>query len=237
MARRQFPNLKNRAATQLRAATVARSPRTGAVLGKRFRGADRGRFGPSLPPEDWHEPTETGNSDYRVIVQDPGAGHVHVVTADEVRARLAKLPAGLLQRLEVVQLSRMTRRKRSFPCYGMQWGSAIYLYPMEESLVEYYVRPPVPSELQEAAMFGARWMQESPGVWALNWTQTAIRDFYLNNVLIHELGHILDDRNSSHVDRERYAEWFAIEYGYKPSRAELARQGVRRVIRRRHGAE
>ena len=54
--------------------------------------------------------------------------------------------------------------------------------------------------------------------WQLVWTEEAIRDFYLNNVLIHELGHILDSRNTSHRDRERYAEWFALEMGYKASR-------------------
>ena len=45
-----------------------------------------------------------------------------------------------------------------------------------------------------------------------------MRDYYLNNILIHELGHLVDSRNTGYVDRERYAEWFAVEYGYKQSR-------------------
>jgi predicted metalloendopeptidase len=40
----------------------------------------------------------------------------------------------------------------------------------------------------------------------------------LNNVLIHEIGHTVDDRNSSFLDRERFANWFAVEYGYRASR-------------------
>ncbi len=200
------------------------------------RGSDCGRCGPSLPPEDWYEPSERPAGKYRVIEQPPGDGYRHVLTPDEIRQRLQKLPPAMLQSLEVVQLSRMTRRKRTFPCYGMQWGNAIYLYPIEESLVEYYLRPPRPSELQEAAMFGGTWKQETPDMWALHWTWDAIRDFYLNNVLIHELGHLVDTRNTSHLDRERYAEWFAIEYGYKPSREEMARRASRRVVRRHHTA-
>ena len=35
-----------------------------------------------------------------------------------------------------------------------------------------------------------------PDVWKLIWTEQSIKDFYLNNILIHELGHLLDDRNS-----------------------------------------
>ena len=35
------------------------------------------------------------------------------------------------------------------------------------------------------------------------WTEQAIKDFYLNNILIHELGHLLDDRNSRRHARSR----------------------------------
>ena len=67
----------------------------------------------------------------------------------------------------------------------------------------------------------------------LTWTEQAAQDFYLNNILIHELGHLVDDRNSSYIDRERYAEWFAIQYGYRPSGGNSTRQRGR-IIRRHH---
>ena len=69
--------------------------------------------------------------------------------------------------------------------------------------------------------------------WKSRWkrSEQAIRDFYLNNILIHELGHLLDERNSSYTDRERYAEWFAIHYGYNATGGRAAR---RPVVRRRH---
>ena len=41
----------------------------------------------------------------------------------------------------------MTRKRALFPCYGMQWGSAVYLYPIESSLVEIYLTPPRPEQL------------------------------------------------------------------------------------------
>jgi hypothetical protein len=186
---------------------------------------------PFSPPEDWHEPKEDGRP-YRIIKQAPGPGYRHVVTPADIRDRLSDLPPEFLKGLEVVQLSRMTRKKQSFPCYGMQWGSSLYLYPLEESLTEHFATAPQPTFFNEARMYGGKWEQDGQS-WTLTWSESAIRDFYLNNILIHELGHLLDDRNSSYTDRERYAEWFAIQYGYRATGGATSRRG-RQARRRRH---
>lgn len=188
---------------------------------------------PFTPPEEWNEPTGNGG-DYKVVVQSPGDGYRHVVSPDEVRERLAQLPEHFLRDLEVVQLARMTRKKQTFPCYGMQWGATLYLYPLEESLVEYFYTPPSPAVVNESKMYGGRWDEPEPCVWTLTWTEATIRDFYLNNILIHELGHLLDERNSSYTDRERFAEWFAVEYGYRPTGGGQSRRPNQKVRRRHH---
>lgn len=189
---------------------------------------------PFAPPEDWHEATDRDG--YRVIVQPPGEGHRHIVTPDQVRERLSVVPSSFLDQLEVVQFSCMTRKKQSFPCYGMQWGNAIYLYPLEESLIERFYEPPRPSLVNEAKMYGGRWEEPESGVWDLVWSEQAAQDFYLNNILIHELGHLVDDRNTSYMERERYAEWFAIQHGYRATGGADARR-PRQAIRRRHHAK
>ena len=135
----------------------------------------------------------------------------------EVQDCIAQLPRQFTQSLEVVQFSRMTRKRRAFPYYGMQWGQAVYLYPIEDSLVECYIEPPKPQQLIEAKMYGGQWSQEGR-LWRLTWTLPALKDFYFNNVLVHEIGHLNDQRNNNSQDRERFANWFAIEYGYRPSR-------------------
>lgn len=191
--------------------------RRGMLVNQRVRGIQRDLKLPFMPPEDWHEPRGP-LADYRIVEQEPGKGYRHVLSADDVRKRLSQLPAGFLRSLEVVQLSRMTRKKQGFPCYGIQWGAAIYLYPIEVDLIERHSAPPTPRQLTEARMFGGEWQQVSARHWHLVWTEDALRDFYLNNILIHELGHLVDTRNTRFTDRERYAEWFALEYGYKRSR-------------------
>lgn len=206
----------------------------GVPLSKRARQSTRNARLPFIPPEDWHEPAEDGRP-YKFVVQDPGEGYRHVLTLEEIRQRLAQLPAEFTRSLEVVQLSRMTRKKQSFPCYGMQWGAALYLYPIEDNLVEHYPAAPKPSQLIEARLYGGQWIQDSPSAWRLVWTEEAIKDFFLNNILIHELGHLVDDRNHSYQDRERYAEWFASHYGYPASQAAQHRHP--RQTRRRHHAK
>ena len=176
------------------------------------------RSGTSAPynaPEVWHEPSGAGT--LRVAIQPAGQDYIHPATEAEIRERLARLPRQFTRDLEVVQLSRMTRKRRTFPCYGMQWGQAVYLYPIESNLVELYSVQPKPAQQIEARMFGATWSQRGD-CWTLTWTAESIRDFYLNNVLIHEVGHLNDPRNTTYRERERYANWFAIEYGYRADR-------------------
>ncbi len=209
---------------------VAKARRPGVLANKRVRGVARNAKLPFVPPEDWHETAGDGKG-YRIVVQPPGKGFRHILTPQDVRQRLSQLDDSLLANLEVVQFSRMTRKKQSFPCYGMQWGTSLYLYPIEESLVEYYHCPPTPNQVNEARMYGGRWSQDSWSVWKLEWTEEAVRDFYVNNILIHELGHLVDVRNTGYVARERFAEWFAVEYGYKPSRAD---RPAKKVVRRHH---
>src|SRR5262249_27022188 len=133
---------------QYNTVAIAKSRQPGGA-NKRVRGVQRTPKLPFVPPEDWHEPSEAP-AGYKIIVQPAGAGFRHVLTPDDVRRRLADFPARMLANLEVVQFSRMTRKKQGFPCYGMQWGTSLYLYPMEENLVEYYHCPPTPNQMNEA---------------------------------------------------------------------------------------
>lgn len=206
----------------------------GFSAGRRARLADAVFKLPFAASEQWYEPRTPDAGGYRFVVQEPGEGYRHAVTPEEIRERLARAPRELVRSLQVVQLSRLTRKKRLFPCYGMQWGHAVYLYPMPADLVEYVPRPPLPAERNEAAMYGGRWEQVHAGLWRLVWTEQAIKDYYLNNILFHELGHLHDRRNRRHADRERYAEWFAVRYGYQPSRCTALRR-TRPTRRRHHG--
>lgn len=211
--RSSVPSLAQRQSRRSSATIRHSDPRPAAAFRQRHPRSRTARD-PFSAPERWHAVRDDGA--LRIVTEPAGAGYRHLLTATEVRERIARLPEELTRRLEVVQFSGMTRKRGSFPCYGMQWGRAVYLYPIEESLTEVYQRPPTPQQQIEARMYGGVW-EEIGGEWRLNWTLEAIRHFYLNNVLIHEIGHVHDERNTNSRDRERYANWFAIEYGYRQS--------------------
>src|SRR5436305_1917478 len=65
--------------------TLALSKRAqhGVPFNKRARIVERSQCLPFMPPEDWHEPHETGGS-YKIIVQAPGEGFRHVLTPSDV---------------------------------------------------------------------------------------------------------------------------------------------------------
>jgi hypothetical protein len=147
-------------------------------------------------------------------VETPGPGFVHVLTETDISTRLAELPAALLANLHCIVLPRMTRKRKLFNVYGMQWNETIYLYPMTADLrVEGLVLGA--DYMAEAQQFGAI-VDKDAGV--IQWTPETIKRYYLENILIHELGHTLDRKNSSRKDREAYAEHFARKYGKWPKR-------------------
>src|SRR5262245_43382850 len=122
--RKQILKARNRAFHPVRRSADGRLP--GLPLGRGHRAIERGERASFIPPETWHEPHGHGG-DFRVVVQPPGSGYRHVLSPQDVRNRLGQLPASFLRSLEVVQFSQITRKKQSFPCYGMQWGTTIYL--------------------------------------------------------------------------------------------------------------
>lgn len=202
------------------------------TISRRKCGGRKKQRMPFEPPEEWHEPAPSSPG-YEIHVRSPGEGYRHVVSPEDIRLRLTEVPPRFIDELQHVHLAAMTKKKLTYPCYGMQWGATVYLYPMEEDLVERYYEPPEPWKVTESQMYGGRW-EEGDGEWLLIWTEQTIKDFYLNNILIHELGHLVDNHNQTSDDREAYAEWFAVEYGYRRTQKRRRRNKKKRIRRRHH---
>lgn len=191
-----------------------------------------GKTGSHHPPETWYSPTESSSEAVKIKAMKPGKGFVHAVTVKDVTSTLERVSSSFLERLDRIQLTSMTKKKRTQSMYGLQWGSTVYLYPVPEDLTEHFDKPPMPAFRQDTEVYGAKWHQEGSRH-ILEWTDATVRDYYLNNVLFHELGHINDVRNTSSSDREAYANWFARTYGYPLSDASRKRRG-RTSVRRHH---
>lgn len=155
-------------------------------------------------------------------VEGPSIGYVHPITVEEVIERLCEFPRHIRNQLDAqldhVSLLAGTRKQFLKPSYGMQWGSTVYLFPTESTGIERYESEVSSAYRKNAKLYGAQWSwNEEENGWICYWSPEAIRLFYLQNVLVHEIGHVLDTRNSSERDRERFANDFARKYGRPPS--------------------
>ena len=182
-------------------------------------GSANHRTGGFSAPETWHEPQ--GLDDIRYELQSAGEGYLHPVAPDEVQDRIRMLPERLTESIEVVRFSSMTRTSQPVSAVWNAVGCEHLPVP-HRSFTGRILRTTAESSAQliESRMFGGEWKQVD-GIWTLTWTRETIRDFYLNNVLIHEIGHVNDLRNTNSAARERYANWFATEYGYRTSRGRI----------------
>lgn len=172
-------------------------------------------------------------SDYSVTTEPPGKGFVHAVSADDIFGMLDLIPEQYLEKLTRIKLATYTKKRRRENLYGLQWHAGIYLFPLSDTLVEEYTRPPNPLELQEIKKYGGKFVQEGEK-WKIEWNESTARDYYLNCVLIHELGHVNDERNTAYADREAYANWFADAFGYPESNAQKHRDMHSRIRKRHH---
>lgn len=82
-------------------------------LGKRARVAATRERRSYMPPETWYEPAAEAPGVYTVVEQPAGAGYRHILSEEDIRARLAELPNWMVQPLQVVQISQMTVQEAS----------------------------------------------------------------------------------------------------------------------------
>lgn len=153
-----------------------------------------------------------------ILTEKPRADFVSLITERDIRRRLApnRFPSKYLSRVSVIVIAAGNKRRARYHAWGMQWGSTIYLYPVPRESMQNLNweldRAMTPREQQEARKCGAI-IRDSGR--AIHWTVDTLRRFYLENILIHEIGHCVDYWNHRAVDRERFAEHFADRFGFR----------------------
>ena len=144
-------------------------------------------------------------------------GFVRPWTARAVAEVLAAIPPAFLVDLAGVFLLGGTAKQRSLTkgtTYGMYSHgryipSRIFLFALpEKSLVQRWAKMPKPSVAKEYTKFGATLSPDGKGGALLTFDQSSLRQFYLYDVLLHEVGHHVD-RDGRADNAERYANWFA----------------------------
>ena len=173
----------------------------------------RGRSRSVLDFERWVEPPK--GDGYRVLVEPPGKGWYHVLSERDIRSCLSQLPSHLLTHLHTVYLPRMTHKRQRMSCYGLQYGGTIYLYPLPADWLKWTYKGRVKSDDRIWMLAAGASIRSLANHDEVSWTAEALRFFYRENVLLHELGHIIDTWNNSTVQRERFANFFAQIWGQR----------------------
>ena len=136
----------------------------------------------------------------------------------DIRKTLARVPAEFSEGLQAVFLlggsNKQFKSSRLYR-YGVYWLNMIFIHPYPRYfMTEYWGSPPAPHVQREYRRAGAQ-CSRSGGGWKVAFTKESLKEFYIRDVLIHELGHHVDGHTSTNRQSERFAEWFVTEYGYK----------------------
>lgn len=181
--------------------------------------------------DPWHSQVETMMREHEARLEKhnglyfhacPAApGLVHPLTISGIKKFLTMVPQEFLHDLGGIFLCPGSKKliKARGTVYGIYspYYKSIYLFPFHDSFSFTYGSKPKPSYCQEYERHGAVWKQEKSG-WSLSFSMGSLRSFYLRDVLTHEIGHHVEELTESdkrHDQSERFAEWFAHEFGMR----------------------
>ncbi|OEH92354.1 hypothetical protein [Bacillus solimangrovi] len=150
-------------------------------------------------------------------------GLIHPINEDDIRKVLHKIPSEFLMNLRAIYLCSGSEKQKNYS--NVRFGTyhdyykTIFLHPFPESKCIQYDKKPKPSISLEYERHGAIWYKEGKG-WNLQFDIHSLRSLYLKDVLIHEIGHHVENishdiKHKSYAQREKFADWFALEYGMK----------------------
>ena len=156
-----------------------------------------------------------------VYIEPTHEQFVFPVTEAEIRQALSLMPKAHLVDLRAVLVPSGTRKMLS--CYdtcgvvGSYYQGIVYLYPTPNSVLRrVFSKAPNPERLRRFERVGGK-IERVGSETIVTMTPEMLRQYYLRDVLVHEVGHHFDriHRGSTEREREGYAEWFSTEFGFR----------------------
>ena len=144
------------------------------------------------------------------------------ISETDIREQLSKIPPEFTEGLEGIFVlggnSKMNKvaSGRLFR-WGTYWFNCIFLFPYPKNRLTYhYKKSPKPSVLNDYRRVGAAIEKADKQGVTIRFDEEKLRNFYLRDVLVHEVGHHVERKLSkTHKKSEGFAEWFASEYGFR----------------------
>ncbi len=160
-----------------------------------------------------------------IIVEQPSPEFICPVKRHDIIGMINSIPDEFTAGLQSIIVLKGSRRQAAVSgrgyTYGRYFDKKVFLHPFPKRLMtRYYRKLPAPHIVNDYKRAGATVETDSDGS-KIVFTEQAVRDFYLRDVLVHEIGHHVDWANferKSHKKLEGFAEWFATEYGFRDRR-------------------
>lgn len=156
------------------------------------------------------------------IKDNPSRDYFFPVSIDEIKLVIEKLPEEHVKNLTHIWLRKISTKKFNSKdafqgCFICGSGiNLIVLYPFPKSLKMYYgKRKPSSKKLNWYAAYQPE-LKEGKQGWYLLWTKDKIKKYYLEGLLLHEIGHKVDSQYQRYWSKAYYAkgENFANNYAF-----------------------
>jgi len=152
------------------------------------------------------------------LVENPSRSMYFPVTVPEINKALLTFPEEQVAGITHVWLRRAKPSDfelREIPFAEYICGSGVHLivlYPWPRNMLLKFAKKPTAARLRQFE----RWQPEliqSRGIWYLKWQPDAVKDFYINDLIPHEIGHHIDfQRRHWSKANSKKREEFAIQF-------------------------
>ena len=195
---------------------------------RKFGDIKGGRMRPKLADNIFNRQhnflTPSENEETPIFIVDNSSRDLFFpVTVKEIKELLNKLPDEQTENLTHIWLRKMTNKEYEKEgsyqgCFICGSGvSLIVLYPFPTDLkMKFGKKKPDKKTLKWYSTFNPE-LIESNGNWILKWTEEKIKRYYLEGLLLHEIGHQIDSmyqRFWSSNYKKQKGEKFADNYAY-----------------------
>ena len=163
------------------------------------------------------------NDELPILMQDnPSKDFFFPISVEEAKEAVQALPKDDYEGITHIWLRRVTKseyKKGQLPLAEFICGSGvrvIILYPFPENLImNLGSKKPSGRKLKELSKWCTD-LQKNKGKWFLKWNQDSLREYYINHLLYHEVGHHVDwySRHWSMANSkqtEEFADQYAIQ--------------------------
>ncbi|MFC1582157.1 ImmA/IrrE family metallo-endopeptidase [Planctomycetota bacterium] len=143
------------------------------------------------------------------------------VTMHEIKSVMENVPTQFVEGIKAVLVPSGSKKQiaamKSLLMFGEYWRDCVVLHPYPKTLMtQVYEKEPNPQVVQGYRRTGAAIVTEGTGI-KIIFDEASLKNFYLRDVLMHEIGHhndrLLEARPKK--KREAFANWFASEYGFR----------------------